>query len=262
MSGFVSTTQAPTAPEATGLGLTEHDKAMIAKVDGGAPAPTSTESATKSTEQAPADAAKTNDGSPKATELPPTETTPEALSEAAKVAAEAAKAAGGDTSKVDFNALSAEYAQSGAISAESYAKLEASGLSKDIVDQFIEGQAAIADKQIAEAYALVGGKEQYAVMSDWASKSLPAAELAAFDKAVVGDAATRSMALTALRARYEAAVGKDPVLIRPGAGSGNSSAGAYQSRAEVTADMRSPKYRNDPAFRAEVERKLSISNVF
>lgn len=277
---LTATSQGAAPEQATGLGQTDHDKAMLAKVDG-APAPAAaaatarpehipekfwdaekgvvkTDEMAKSyaeLERAKSTPAEKQEGTPEAT--------PAAIDEAARVAAEAAKAAGGDATKVDFSALSSEFAQSGALSDDSYAKLEKAGLGKDIVDQFIQGQTALAQGRINAAYELVGGQETYSVMLDWGSKNLPAAEVAAFDRAVVStDDATRTMALTSLKARFDAAVGQDPSLIRPGAKGAGAAAGAYQSRAEVTADMRNPKYSSDPAFRAEVERKLSISNVF
>ena len=40
-----------------------------------------------------------------------------------------------------------------------------------------------------------------------------------------------------------------------------SNTGAYQSWAQVTEAMKNPKYREDPAYRAEVERRMSISKL-
>jgi hypothetical protein len=46
----------------------------------------------------------------------------------------------------------------------------------------------------------------------------------------------------------------------------NGSAGAanvgYASQAEMVRDMRDPKYNTDPAFRAKVEQKLSVTTAF
>lgn len=281
------THQSPVALEApAALGESAHDKAMIAKMDG--PAPAAVEPVKPAAATAPATPATRPENIPEKfwdaakgevrvdemarsfTELEklrskPAEAAkpaeaPETPDAAAQAAAEAAKAAGADTSKVDIAAISAEFAEKGVLSSEAYAKLEAAGLSTSMVDQYIAGQTAILNAQVSEAHGLAGGADQYGVMLDWATQNLPADEQAAFDRAVVADPATRKQAITALKAQYTAAVGNTPDLINGRQGA--SSVGSYASRAEVTADMRNPKYRSDPAFRALVEGKLANSTVF
>lgn len=274
----VTNTPVPTE-ESQALGATAHDKAMIAKVDGAAGAASSSEPAkaqrpdhipekfwdaekgvAKVDEMAKSYAELEKNRQKAPEDLKPVTPNP-ALDNATKAAEEAAKAAGGDTSKVDFSAMSNEYAAQGKLSDESFAKLEAAGISRDLVDQFIAGQEAVFNNQVNEAYSAAGGQQQYTVMLDWAVKNLPSAEQAAFDKAVVSDAATRQMAITALKSKFESAVGKDPSLLQ-GSGGAPKGGDAYQSRAEVTKDMSDPRYKRDPAFRAVVERKLANSSVF
>jgi hypothetical protein len=195
---------------------------------------------------------------PKAPEGEPPEGDPAAA--AAKAAEDAAKAAGADTSKVDFAALTQEFATAGALSDDSFAKLEAAGMSKDLVNQFIAGQVALQQATISEAHGLAGGADAYSNMVKWAGANLSPAEQAAFDAAVTGDSASRKQAITALKAQYTAAHGTDPKLVT-GEGTAQG-AQAFQSRAEVTAAMRDPRYKADPAYRAEVERKLEAMTVF
>jgi hypothetical protein len=83
-------------------------------------------------------------------------------------------------------------------------------------------------------------------------------EVKAFNAAVIGTPAAQSLAISGLKARFEAAVGSDPSLVRGSAAAGGAGAG-YQSRAEVTADMKDPRYKKDPAYRAAVQAKLSRS---
>lgn len=269
------------------LGQSAHDQAMAAKVDA-ANTPQSSTPPTLPSDQKPtrpdhipekfwdaekgvvklddlaksyAELEKAKSGQPpKPAEAPLPGNPQAAIDQAAKTAEEAAKAAGGDTSKVDFTELSAEFAQNGSLSADSYSKLAAAGIPQAVVDQFIQGQTAVANAQVAEAYAVAGGQEQYKQMLQWAVATLPKDEQLAFDRAVVADTATRKMAIEALKAKYTAANGEAPQLV--GGGAGAAAAGAYQSRAEVTADMRDPRYKADPAFRAQVERKLANSTVF
>lgn len=270
----VSTSTPVAAPETTALGQSEHDKAMIAKADlaaNGGVAPAEEGTKPVKPEGVPdkfwdAEKGEVNYAAwGKSTgELEAKLGQPKAAAEGAPndaaAAAEAAKAAGADATKVDFTALSAEYATNGTLTDASYAALEASGLSRDLVDSYIAGQEALAQTQAQEAFTQAGGEQTYYTMLDWAGKNLPKAEQAAFDKAVVGDAASRSQAIIAMKARFEAAVGRNPTLVQGNGGA--STNGAYQSRAEVTADMRDPRYAKDPAFRAKVQARLAVSTVF
>lgn len=183
------------------------------------------------------------------------------------VVAAAAAAAGEAGKGVDFAAYTSEFATAGALSEKSYTDLAAKGLPKALVDQFIAGrtaQAQVAQFQeqaaTSEAFSLAGGQDAYSNMLVWAEANLSAADQGAFDKAVVGDSASRKQAIMALKAQYTPARGSNPALIA-GEGAGDG-AGAFGSRAEVTAAMRDPRYKADPAYRATVERRIGAMQVF
>lgn len=282
----VQTTTQP-APQPEGPGLSDHDKAMIAKVDAksaevsGQPPVTppavpqrpegvpekfwDAEKGVVKTEELLKSYSELEKGrSGKAPEVPPK--TPEKKDEAqplspeAQAAADAAKAAGADTSKVDFGALQQEYATNGGLSDASYQSLLAAGLSRELVDAHIAGMEAQSKLAVQEAHALAGGEQKFTSMLQWAAANLSQEEREAFDASVTGSSAQRSLAITGLKARFESAVGSNPALVR-GSQGGNAE-GAYQSRAEVVADMRDPRYAKDPAYRARVEAKLAASTVF
>lgn len=175
--------------------------------------------------------------------------------------------AGTNVAPDEFVAFSTEYATNGKLSDESYAALAAKGLPKAVVDDYIASKAAAArvaefeaKEATAEAHSLAGSADAYNSMLDWAQANLSPADQAAFDAAVVGDAASRKQAITSLKAQYTAARGSDPKLLA-GEGEGGGS-GAFQSRAEVTTAMRDPRYKEDPAYRATVERRLAAMPVF
>lgn len=165
-----------------------------------------------------------------------------------------------ESAGLDMDSLSAEYAESGQLADESYAKLEAAGISRDIVDQFIAGQEARALQQGTEVKGLVGGEEAYVEMTQWAGQNLTEAEQTAYNNAVnSGDMETIKLAVTGLQARYTAANGTDPKLLSGKAAP--TSQGGYESWAQVQADMGDPRYAKDPAFQAEVQEKLANSNL-
>jgi hypothetical protein len=193
--------------------------------------------------------------------------TPEAV--AAAAAAEAAKAnplqidaakAAASAAGLNLEDMNKEYAETGALSDASYSKLEKVGITKDIVAAFITGQEAIRVQVEQKAFAMVGGEEKYTQMLGWAETGLTPAEQKAFNDAVIGTPAAQALAISAVKARFEAAVGSDPSLVR-GDASGGGLGGGYKSRAEVTADMKDPRYKKDPAYRDSVKAKLSRSGL-
>lgn len=192
--------------------------------------------------------AKLSGKAPAAAETPAAETPP--------ATPDAAAAAVGQDA---FAAFSTEFAEKGALSEESFKALEAKGIPKPMVEAYIAGQVALAERQQADVLSPAGGTEGFNKMATWADKNLPAADVEALDRQLASDdLAIRKNAVIALKARYDAAYGGS----QAGLVSGTPSAGivGYQSSAEMTADMRKPEYAKDPAFRAMVSRKLEVSN--
>lgn len=157
--------------------------------------------------------------------------------------------------------FSAEFQTTGALSDGSYQKLAEAGIPKPMVDAYIAGQQALAAQVQAQGFEVAGGKEQFEQMVKWASTGLTPGEIAAYDAAVTGGSVDQmKLAVAGLRARYEAANGREPGLLGGKPGSGN--APGYASRAEMTTDMKDPRYSKDPAFRAKVEAKLAATTAF
>lgn len=161
---------------------------------------------------------------------------------------------------IDFDAFSQEYYENGGLSEDSYEALEASGIPRALVDQYIAGVEALNAQAENSAYELVGGRDEYQSMTQWAAANLPESKIDAFNRAVnSGDTNLVQMAVQGLNAQYRSEVGRDPSLIK-GETSGNSG-GVFQSVAQLTAAMKDPRYTNDPAYREEVGRKLARSNI-
>lgn len=160
---------------------------------------------------------------------------------------------------LDMGALSAEFAENGELSAESYEKLEKAGITKDIVDLYIEGQKAVVERIQLTAYSVVGGEEAYGSMIQWATANMTDAEIDTFNKAVNStNPDVVKLAVTGLKGRYEASNGSEPDLA--GGGFGAADGPSFESWAQVTEAMRDPRYAKDPAYRRGVEQKLARSN--
>lgn len=170
-----------------------------------------------------------------------------------KGAEEAAKAAG-----VDLEGLEAEYVSSGALSEASLKALADKGITKEQVDAYIEGRRAVAAKQIEAGQQLVGGAEKYNEIVSWAAGALSGQEKIAYNKAVNDkDPSVRELAILGLQAKFVKANGTNPEAF-VGAGKGNGSGGVqgFASRAEMTAAINDPRFNTDPAYRAQVERRI------
>lgn len=161
---------------------------------------------------------------------------------------------------VDYSAFEQEFQTSGELSDASYAKLEAAGISRDMVDAYIDGQVAIAGQIQTEVFSSVGGEAKYGEMVSWAATNLPKGEVAAFNRAMdYGSVDEIKLAVSGLQARYTAANGSEPNLL--GGSTTTTSGDVFRSTQELTRAMANPLYKTDPAYREEVIGKLSRSNI-
>jgi hypothetical protein len=169
---------------------------------------------------------------------------------------------------LDFDSLSQEYAETGALSEESYTKLAEQGIPKEMVDDFIEGQKARAELRDMSGFALAGGEEEYGKMVQWATQNLTVDEIEEFNKSVdrTSSAAAMQSAIKGLRARYEADQGTEPALLGGDRSSGDVD--GFESRAQMTEamsklDSRGRRvYDRDPAYRRQMERRIAASKFF
>ena len=193
--------------------------------------------------------------------------------EADKAAAEAAEAEANKTETetkdeaddaleavgLDINEFTSEFSEKGELGDASYEKLEKAGIPREMVDAYIDGQKAVAEKVEAQLFEGIGGREGFQEMSKWAAENYSDGDLAAYNEAVNGakDFASQRMALKALYADYRAATGNNPKLLDTGSkGSGSTT---YASVAEMTKAMHDPRYQTDPAYRQSVIDKIERS---
>ena len=189
------------------------------------------------------------------TEAPKVDAPKEETKNDLEIAEKAVESAG-----LNMENLSSEYAEKGELDAKSYEALEKAGIPKDYVDQFIEGQKAVAEQQATSIKDIVGGAESYAEMSNWAADNMTDAEKSAYNTAVNSkNLETAKLAVIGLKAKYEAVNGSDPKLVE-GKASATGTDG-YKSWAEVTTAMSDDRYQKDPAYQNMVKDKLSKSEI-
>jgi len=155
-----------------------------------------------------------------------------------------------------------EFTQNGELSDETFLSLEKAGIPREMVEQYIQGQQAISTASAVEIQESIGGKENYSAMSTWAGENLEDSDLKAYNTIVeTGTVEQARVAVKGMYAQFLAAGGKAPNLAQ-GATSGAAGAKAFGSAASMVEAMQDPRYKSDPAYREQVEKRIAVSNAF
>ena len=118
----------------------------------------------------------------------------------------------------------------------------------------------LSEAQAQELMDMVGGDKAYKSMLDWASDNFSKEEVEMYDGVMEsGNPNAIFFAVQALQARYNDAVGSDGQLLT-GRGAQNTD-DSFKSQAELVAAMSDPRYDRDPAYRADLMRRLENSDV-
>ena len=158
----------------------------------------------------------------------------------------------------------------GTLNDEMYGQLEKAGLSKSVVDNYLDGvrnevgfnpdkpEPALSESDVNELKGLAGGEEGYKNLMEWAGNNLGEDAAKDYDAVLAtGNKSAVKFAITALLGKYEDSMGRDSKIVT----GKESSTENYRSMAEVVRDMNKPEYRTDEAYRDDVLRKLAQSNL-
>lgn len=125
-------------------------------------------------------------------------------------------------------------------------------------DQPAAAAQPLDDAAAAEIVKTVGGQEQYNQTLEWAAENLSPDEVAAYDNVInSGNKDAIFFAVQALNQKYRDAVGFEGKTVTGKAP--RSSVKAFRSQAELARAISDPRYRNDPAYRIDVEERLAAS---
>ena len=156
----------------------------------------------------------------------------------------------------------------GTLSEEMYGKLGKAGLNKELVDSYLSGlrgqlgyqdaEPVLSDAEVNEIKNIANGEEGYKALMEWAGQNLDKTAQEEYDAVLkTANKSAIKFAVTALMGKYEDSQGRDSKII-----TGKESATeTYRSMAEVVRDMNKPEYQSDEAYRDDVLRKLSASNL-
>jgi hypothetical protein len=159
--------------------------------------------------------------------------------------------------------LSAEFlANDGKLTDETLKALEAKGFDKSMVDGFIAGQRALAEKMTGELADFVGGKEKFSALLKWAQTALSDGEKQAYNNLVdSGNIDSAKLALAGLASRFNAEHGSEATLLDGESTSTNDGVAPFLSVDEMSRAMLDPRYKTDSAYRNTVERRVGKSNL-
>ena len=161
------------------------------------------------------------------------------------------------------------YANDGQLSEETISRFSDMS-SQDLVNAYLEIQAnnpqapqqavELSNAQVNQVQNSAGGEANYNKVIDWAADNLNDAAINAFDSVVdSGNAMAINIAFQGLQSQYNEANGYEGRMLqgKPASSSGD----VYRSQAELVAAMGDPRYENDPAYRADVVKKLDQSDL-
>ena len=118
----------------------------------------------------------------------------------------------------------------------------------------------LSEAQAEELMEMVGGDKAYKSMLEWAGDNFSKEEVEMYDGVMEsGNPNAIFFAVQALQARYNDAVGSDGQLLT-GRGTQDTD-DSFKSQAELVAAMSDSRYDRDPAYRAELMRRLENSDV-
>ena len=169
-----------------------------------------------------------------------------------------------DTAKFIQEASEEYFSNSNQLKPETVQKLKEMP-SEQLIDAYLELQknASIQPQQLSDSDATailnsVGGESAYNETLAWAADNLKPEEVAAFDNVInSGNKDAIFFAVQALNQRYKDNVGFEGKQVS-GKSVKNTVKG-FRSQAELARAISDPKYRNDPAYRLDVEQRLAAS---
>jgi hypothetical protein len=169
--------------------------------------------------------------------------------------------------RIDFLKQASEeyYSNDNALKPETLQKLKEMP-SEELVDAYMEMQKnnpiaktePLSDAAAREIVSSVGGQDAYNDTLAWAADNLKPEEVAAYDNVVnSGNKDAIFFAVQALNQRYKDSVGFEGQQISGRAP--KSTVKGFRSNAELANAISDPRYRNDPAYRYDIEQKLAAS---
>ena len=172
-----------------------------------------------------------------------------------------------DEAGVDYQGMNTKWQETGKLDDDDYKALEGAGFSKDMVEAYLDGvqyraeqDSQLAAKEVAAIKNEFGGEQVYSEMLTWAAGNLDQGEIDAFNNMLkTSNPHQIRIAVAGLQAAYMNNAPREPKLV--GGRAAKADTTKFKSTAQVVAAMNDERYATDPAYRQEVQEKLSRSKV-
>ena len=172
-----------------------------------------------------------------------------------------------DEAGVDYQGMNTKWQETGKLDDDDYTALEGAGFSKDMVEAYLDGvqyraeqDSQLAAKEVAAIKNEFGGEQVYTEMITWAAANLDKAEVDAFNNMLkTSNPHQIRIAVAGIQAAYMNNAPREPKLV--GGRTAKANTTKFNSTAQVVAAMNDERYATDPAYRQEVQEKLSRSKV-
>ena len=172
-----------------------------------------------------------------------------------------------DEAGVDYQGMNTKWQETGKLDDDDYKALEGAGFSKDMVEAYLDGvqyraeqDSQLAAKEVAAIKNEFGGEKVYAEMIQWAAGNLDKGEIDAFNSMLkTSNPHQIRIAVAGIQAAYMNNAPREPKLV--GGRAAKADTTKFESTAQVVAAMNDERYATDPAYRQEVQEKLSRSKV-
>ena len=172
-----------------------------------------------------------------------------------------------DEAGVDYQGMNTKWQETGKLEDDDYKALEGAGFSKDMVEAYLDGvqyraeqDSQLAAKEVAAIKNEFGGEQVYTEMITWAAANLDKGEVDAFNSMLkTSNPHQIRIAVAGIQAAYMNNAPREPKLV--GGRAAKADTTKFKSTAQVVAAMNDERYATDPAYRQEVQEKLSRSKV-
>ena len=172
-----------------------------------------------------------------------------------------------DEAGVDYQGMNTKWQETGKLDDDDYTALEGAGFSKDMVEAYLDGvqyraeqDSQLAAKEVAAIKNEFGGEQVYNDMITWAAGNLDKAEVDAFNNMLkTSNPHQIRIAVAGIQAAYMNNAPREPKLV--GGRTPRANTTKFESTAQLVAAMNDERYATDPAYRQEVQEKLSRSKV-
>lgn len=156
-----------------------------------------------------------------------------------------------------------EYLNTGALSEESYAALEAKGMSRQDIDDKMEFEGYKSKKAVDELVEVIGGIDNFTKMDEWAKEAFTPEQMEEYSKELAAASKFGKQAiLKDIYGQYTSSTGEAPTgdVVHTNEMQTQAVKG-YKSQHELQADMSDPRYGTDRSYTKAVEEKLAKSKV-